>query len=107
MNERRFGSRIIKITRPDKVLFPEDGIRKKGIIDYSERISDVLVPHIKDRPLMLQRFPNGIDEKSFFQKSIGYYFPHWIKRASVKKIGVAKRKRDSAQAQEESHACNL
>ena len=86
-NERRFGSRVVKRTRPDKVLFPEDGIRKQDIIDYYERISDVMLPHIKDRPLMLERFPNGIDETSFFQKNVAYYFPNWIKRVSVEKAG--------------------
>jgi bifunctional non-homologous end joining protein LigD len=87
MNERRFGSRVVKLTRPDKVLFPDDRIRKQDIIDYYERISNVILPHIKDRPLMLQRSPNGIDEKSFFQKNIADYFPDWIKRATVKKTG--------------------
>ena len=87
MSEHRLGSHVIKMTRPDKVLFPADGIRKQDIIDYYERISDVMLPHLKDRPLMLQRFPNGIDETSFFQKNIGYYFPKWIKRTSVAKAG--------------------
>jgi len=87
MSERRFGSRVLKLTSLEKILFPQDGIRKQDIIDYYERISDVMLPHIKDRPLMLQRFPNGIDETSFFQKNIGYYFPKWIKRTSVAKAG--------------------
>jgi bifunctional non-homologous end joining protein LigD len=99
MSERRFGSRRetqgrqragsrnVKLSRPDKLLFPDDGIRKQDIIDYYERISEVILPHIKDRPLMLQRFPNGIGEKSFFQKNVSYYFPNWIKRTSVKKAG--------------------
>ena len=87
MSERRFGSHAVKLTRPDKVLFPDDGIRKQEVIDYYERIADVMIPHIKDRPLMLQRFPNGIYEKGFFQKNVAFYFPNWIKRASVKKAG--------------------
>ena len=87
MSEHPLGSHVVKMTRPDKVLFPADGIRKQDIIDYYERIADVMLPHIKDRPLMLQRFPNGIDETSFFQKNISYYFPKWIKRTSVPKAG--------------------
>ena len=85
--EKRAALRNVKLTSPDKVLFSEDDIRKKDIIDYYERISDVMLPHITDRPLMLQRFPNGIGEKSFFQKNIADYFPDWIKRVSVKKAG--------------------
>ena len=100
MSERRFGSRLLKLTSLDKVLFPDDGIRKQDVVDYYERISDVMLPHMKDRPLMLQRFPDGIDEKAFFQKNISDYFPEWIKRTSVPKAGGAKRKRDSAQPQE-------
>jgi hypothetical protein len=92
MSERRFGSHVVELTSLEKVLFPEDGIRKQDIIDYYEHISDVMLPHIKDRPLMLQRFPNGIDETSFFQKNIGHYFPQWIKRTSVTKAAAAKRK---------------
>jgi bifunctional non-homologous end joining protein LigD len=87
MSELRFGSHIVKITKPDKVLFPDDGIRKQDIIDYYERIADVMLPHIENRPLMLQRFPNSIAEKGFFQKNIGLYFPNWIKRVTVKKAG--------------------
>jgi bifunctional non-homologous end joining protein LigD len=87
MSERRFGSRVVSLTRPDKVLFPDDGIRKQDIIDYYEAIAEIMLPHIKDRPLMLQRFPNGIEGKSFYQKNVGYHFQNWIKRASVKKTG--------------------
>ena len=87
MTERQFGSRVVNITRPDKVLFPEDGIQKQEIIEYYERIAEIMLPHIKDRPLMLQRFPNGIGVHGFYQKNIGSYFPNWIKRVSVKKTG--------------------
>jgi bifunctional non-homologous end joining protein LigD len=87
MSERAFGSHAINVTHPDKVLFPADGIRKKDVIDYYERIAEVMLPHIEDRPLMLQRFPNGIGEKVFYQKNVASYFPDWIKRASVKKKG--------------------
>lgn len=87
MTQRRFGSRIVQITRPEKVMFPADGIRKQDVIDYYERISQVMLPHIQGRPLMLQRFPNGIEGKGFYQKNVAFYFPKWIKRASVPKTG--------------------
>jgi bifunctional non-homologous end joining protein LigD len=87
MNERRYGSHVVKFSHLDKVLYPDDGIRKQDVVDYYERVADVMLPHIKNRPLMLQRFPNGIEEKSFFQKNIGFYFPNWIERVSVKKAG--------------------
>jgi bifunctional non-homologous end joining protein LigD len=87
MIERRFGSRVVRITRPDKLLFPGDGIQKQAIIGYYERIAEIMLPHIKDRPLMLQRFPNGIGTHGFYQKNIGPYFPNWIKRVTVRKTG--------------------
>jgi bifunctional non-homologous end joining protein LigD len=86
-HDRRFGSRVVNLTRPDKVLFPGDGIRKQDVIDYYEHIAGIMLPHIKDRPLMLQRFPNGIGGNGFYQKNIAFYFPDWIKRVSVKKTG--------------------
>jgi bifunctional non-homologous end joining protein LigD len=87
MNERRFGSRIVKLSTLDRVLFPDDGIRKADVVDYYERVADVMLPHIQDRPLMLQRFPDGIGEPGFFQKNVSSYFPKWIKTVSVKKAG--------------------
>ena len=72
MSERAFGSHVINVTHPDKVLFPRDGIRKQDVIDYYERIAEVMLPHIEDRPLMLQRFPNGIGEKGFYQKNTDF-----------------------------------
>jgi bifunctional non-homologous end joining protein LigD len=63
MSERRFGSRVVKLMTLDKVLFPDDGIRKEDIINYYERIAEIMLPQIENRPLMLQRFPNGIHER--------------------------------------------
>ena len=87
MSERRFGSRVVKLTSPDRMLFPQDGIRKQDVINYYERVAEIMLSHIKDRPLMLQRFPNGIGAKGFYQKNIASYFPEWIKRVSVRKTG--------------------
>jgi bifunctional non-homologous end joining protein LigD len=72
-------SREVKITHPDKVLFPEDGITKKELADYFRDVADVMVPLVRDRPLTMQRFPDGIDEPGFFQKEAPYYTPEWIK----------------------------
>jgi bifunctional non-homologous end joining protein LigD len=71
----------------DKILFPDDSLRKADVIAYYERIADLMIPHIENRPLTLQRFPNGIHAQSFYQKNIASYFPDWINRVSVKKAG--------------------
>jgi bifunctional non-homologous end joining protein LigD len=72
-------SQKVKITHPDKVLFPEDGITKGELVDYFRRVAGVMVPLVRDRPLTMQRFTDGIDRPGFFQKEAPYYLPEWIK----------------------------
>jgi bifunctional non-homologous end joining protein LigD len=83
----RVDRREIEISRPDKVLFPEDGITKGDLIEYYARIAPWMLPHLKDRPLTLERYPNGINTKRFFQKEVSSYFPKWIRRVTVEKVG--------------------
>ena len=83
----RIGRHEIEITRPDKVLFPEDGITKGDLIAYYARIAPAMLPHIRNRPLTLERYPHGIHAKRFFQKEASAYFPPWIRRVTVKKVG--------------------
>src|SRR5213082_2446098 len=77
----------VKITRPDKVLFPDDGITKGDLIDYYQRVAKWMVPYLRERPLAMQRYPDGIEEESFFQKAVADYYPDWIKTVKVKKEG--------------------
>jgi bifunctional non-homologous end joining protein LigD len=77
----------IEISRPEKVLFPEDGITKGDLIDYYARIAPHILPHLRDRPLTLERYPNGIHTKRFFQKEVSSYFPKWLRTATVEKVG--------------------
>ena len=76
------GSREVKVTHPDKVLFPEDGITKRELIDYYLGVAEVMVPLVSGRPLTMQRFPDGIDKPGFFQKEAPYYLPDWIRTAT-------------------------
>ncbi|HWB82820.1 MAG TPA: non-homologous end-joining DNA ligase [Bryobacteraceae bacterium] len=75
------------ISRPDKVLFPKDGITKRDLVDYYERIASVMLPYLRDRPISMQRYPDGIASEGFFQKKAGRYFPQWIKTATLAKQG--------------------
>jgi bifunctional non-homologous end joining protein LigD len=75
----------VEITHPDKVLFPGDGITKGDLATYYERVAEWMLPHVKDRPVSMQRFPDGIEGKGFFHKDIPDYFPAWIKRVEVPK----------------------
>jgi bifunctional non-homologous end joining protein LigD len=75
----------IEVSRPDKVLFPSDGITKADLVEYYRQIGPVIVPHLRNRPVVMQRFPDGIDSEGFIQQQIPDYFPEWIQRVTVPK----------------------
>ncbi|MEZ7505556.1 non-homologous end-joining DNA ligase [Flavobacterium sp. Arc2] len=77
----------IQITHKEKILFPESGITKNDLMVYYEKIANHLLPFLKNRPLTMQRFPKGIEEEGFFQKSVPVFFPDWIKTEEVRKVG--------------------
>ena len=66
------------LTNPDKVFWPEEGYSKSDLIDYYTAIAPWLLPYLRDRPLVLTRFPDGIRGKSFFQKDAPDFVPDWI-----------------------------
>ena len=80
---KKIGGHKIEITNQDKELFPEDGITKGEVVDYYERIAETMLPYMKDRPLALQRFPDGIEEEGFFQKEAADYFPDFIETVRI------------------------
>jgi len=75
------------ITHPDKVLFPDDGITKGELAAYYEAIAPSMLPHLRGRPVTMERFPQGIGEKGFLQKDVKKGFPEWLERAEVPKKG--------------------
>jgi bifunctional non-homologous end joining protein LigD len=77
------------ITHPEKVLFPDDGITKGDLAAYYEAIAPVMLPHIRNRPVTMERYPAGVGRKGFFQKDVSKGFPEWLQRVEVpKKDGV-------------------
>jgi bifunctional non-homologous end joining protein LigD len=77
------------ITHPEKVLFPDDGITKGELAAYYEQIAPIMLPHVKARPVTMERFPAGIGKKGFLQKDVSRGFPAWLERVEVpKKDGV-------------------
>jgi bifunctional non-homologous end joining protein LigD len=77
------------ISHPEKVLFPDEGITKGELAQYYEWIAPVMVPHIRGRPITMERYHRGIAEKGFFQKDVTKGFPDWLERvAAPKKRGV-------------------
>jgi len=75
--------RVLKLTNLDKVLWPEVGFTKGQMIDYYTRIAPALLPHLKDRPLTLKRYPNGVDGEMFYEKNCPAHRPPWIRTAKV------------------------
>jgi bifunctional non-homologous end joining protein LigD len=75
--------RQIQITHPEKILFPNAGLTKQDLTTYYQVIAAALIPFLKNRPLMFQRFPQGINHPGFYQKDTGPSFPDWIDQVMV------------------------
>jgi bifunctional non-homologous end joining protein LigD len=73
------------ITHPEKVLFPDDGITKGELAAYYEAVAPAMVPHIRARPITMERYPAGIGKKGFFHKDVSKGFPAWLERVEVPK----------------------
>jgi bifunctional non-homologous end joining protein LigD len=73
--------RTLKFTNLKKVFYPDEGYTKRDVINYYDAVSALILPHLKDRPLSLKRYPNGIDSDFFFQKEVAPSFPKWLRTA--------------------------
>jgi bifunctional non-homologous end joining protein LigD len=77
----------VEVSRPGKLLFPDDGVTKGDLAAYYERVAEHMLPHVKGRPVSMQRFPDGIGGYGFFHKDVPDHFPGWIRRVKVAKRG--------------------
>jgi bifunctional non-homologous end joining protein LigD len=75
----------VEITHPDRVMFPKDGITKRDLADYYDRVAKTMLPHLKGRALTVQRFPRGIGEKGFVQQDFADTLPDWMGGVEVDK----------------------
>ena len=82
----RAGRRNVRITHPDKALFP-DGTTKCDLAAYYRDVAPVMLPHVRDRPVSMQRFNGGIEHPGFFQKDIPKGAPEWVPTVLVPKKG--------------------
>ena len=73
------------ITHPEKILFPADGITKGELASYYESIAPLMLPHLRRRPITMERYHRGITEQGFFQKDVSKGFPEWLQRVEVPK----------------------
>ena len=85
------GRRRVEVSNPDKVLYPKAGFTKADVAGYYRAIAPVMLRHLKDRPVTLVRFPDGVDGASFFQKACPEHRPDWVATAT---LHSSARKRD-------------
>jgi bifunctional non-homologous end joining protein LigD len=83
------GGITVELSRAGKVLFPGDGITKGDLVDYYLTVAGRMLPYLRDRPLALARYPDGIDGQRIFAKNVSEYFPDWVQRQEVEKQGGA------------------
>jgi bifunctional non-homologous end joining protein LigD len=77
------GGRELALSNLDKVLYPEVGFTKGQVIDYYARVGEVMLPHVRDRPLTMKRYPDGVEAASFFEKHRPNHAPDWIRSVAV------------------------
>jgi bifunctional non-homologous end joining protein LigD len=78
--------RRLSLSNLDKVMYPEVGFTKGQVIDYYTRIAPAVLPHLRDRPLTLKRYPNGVEGQYFYEKRCPSHAPEWVRREQVQKI---------------------
>lgn len=83
MTQIKANGHTIEISNPDKEIFPGEGITKSRLVEYYQKMADRILPFLKDRPLTMHRYPDGINGKDFYQKDEPDYFPGWIDTAKV------------------------
>jgi bifunctional non-homologous end joining protein LigD len=99
--EVRIGGRRIALSSQDKPLFRTSGHTKGDLVAHYRRVAGAILPHLRDRPLTLQIFPGGIEEKGFFQKEIAEHYPDWIARARLA-VGEGGESREQILCQDEA-----
>ncbi|MEC5156361.1 DNA ligase D [Chryseobacterium sp. MP_3.2] len=79
----KLGKQEVKLTNQNKIYFPKEGLSKGDVIEYYQKMATYILPHLKNRPQSMNRFPNGINGLSFYQKDAGEETPDWIETQHV------------------------
>ena len=81
--ELKIGARTVPVSNLDKVLYPKTGFTKGQMIDYYVKVSSALLPHLKNRPITLKRYPNGVEGFFFYERNCPPHRPAWVKTAAA------------------------
>jgi bifunctional non-homologous end joining protein LigD len=73
----------VRLSNPDKVLYPAVGFTKRDVVEYYVRVAEVLLPHLEGRPLTLKRYPNGVDGQFFYEKNAPSHRPPWVRTERI------------------------
>jgi len=80
---REIDGQSLKFTNLAKVFYPAEGYTKRGVLNYYAAVAGLILPHLKDRPLSLKRYPDGIEKEYFFQKNVAEKFPPWMRTEAI------------------------
>ncbi|WP_414710882.1 non-homologous end-joining DNA ligase [Pseudonocardia sp.] len=81
--------RKVRLSNPDKVIYPATGFRKRDVLDYYLAVAPVMLPHLADRPVTLRRWPDGVAAASFFEKNVSRHAPDWVRTVRLDTPGSA------------------
>jgi len=79
----RVEGRQLKLSNLDKVLYPDAGFAKRDVIDYYVAVADAMLPHLRERPVTLRRYPDGVSGQSFFEKNAARHAPDWVRTVRI------------------------
>jgi bifunctional non-homologous end joining protein LigD len=83
----RVGGRTVQVSSVGKPFFPDAGLTKGDLVGYYRDVAEVMLPHLRGRPLNLQRFPNGVEGHGFWQQGASEHFPDWVRTVTVERRG--------------------
>ena len=86
-NSKKFGGKELTISNPDKVMYSDNRFTKSQVIEFYASIAPYVLPHIKDRPITMKRFPNGVGGTHFYEKDAPSFTPSWIKKFAIPRTG--------------------
>jgi len=86
-NSKKFGGKELTISNPDKVMYSDNRFTKSQVIEFYASIAPYVLPHIKERPITMKRFPNGVGGTHFYEKDAPSFTPSWIKKFAIPRTG--------------------
>ena len=86
-SSKKFGGKELTISNPDKVMYSDNRFTKSQVIEFYASIAPYVLPHIKERPITMKRFPNGVGGTHFYEKDAPSFTPSWIKKFAIPRTG--------------------